>query len=593
MSFSPFLENAGSVCVKNLIAQLALITSLVMTSFAAQSADVSSTAESQFLPVEQAYQLTLKTNQQQLSLHWQIHDGYYLYRERIGIKQFNNGELQKFDLAMPKGKLKHDPNIGDTQVFYHQLIAQTTLSNTQPLTVKVSSQGCADAGLCYPPHHQWFSIEPSTGQITAIDKPKPEGQASQSTSSNETKGMLNPPTWSALNLLSMATFAFVGGLILNLMPCVFPVLALKGLSLVESADISVKQRRIHGLVYTAGVVTSFVAVAGLLLILRAAGQQLGWGYQLQSPWFVAAMVYLFFVVGLSFSGVIELGAQFAGTGQSLTEKSGMTGSFFTGVLAVLVASPCTAPFMGASLGFALSQPMIVALTVFVALGLGMATPFLLLSWLPGIARLLPRPGRWMVTMKEVLAFPMYLTAIWLLWVLGRQSGVNAAMLVLIGCLLIVIALYFWPRERWQRGISVMSALLAAVILSSGMLNATASTTVDTSDVTTYRQGLLEELQQDQQPIFLNVTADWCITCLANERVALSSATVKQRFDELGVRYVKADWTNQDDKITQLLADYQRSGVPLYVYFPGGSAKPIVLPQLLSVDTLLAIFSKSS
>jgi thiol:disulfide interchange protein DsbD len=329
--------------VKILIAQLALITSLLLASFAAQSADVSSAADSQFLPVEQAYQLTLKTDQQQLSLHWQIHDGYYLYRERISIKQFNKGELHKLDLAMPEGKLKRDPNIGETQVFYHQLITQTTLSNTQPLTVKVSSQGCADAGLCYPPHHQWFNIEPSTGQITAIDKPK-----HPTSSSNETVGMPSPPTWSALKLLSMAAFAFVGGLILNLMPCVFPVLALKGLSLVESADISVKQRRVHGLVYTAGVVTSFVAVAALLLILRAAGQQLGWGYQLQSPWFVAAMVYLFFVVALSFSGVIELGAQFAGAGQSLTEKSGMTGSFFTGVLAVLVASPCTAPFMGAS-----------------------------------------------------------------------------------------------------------------------------------------------------------------------------------------------------------------------------------------------------
>jgi len=612
MSFSPFLENAGSVCVKNLIAQLALVSSILLASFAAHSTELSpnlnatnsnsayfsSAQDSQFLPVEEAYQLSLKIDQQQLSLNWQIHDGYYLYRDRISIKQFNKGQLQKLELALPEGKLKHDPNIGDTQVFYHQLIAQTLLSKTnspssQAITVKVTSQGCADAGLCYPPHHQWFNIEPSTGQITAIDQAKPQSQASTSTSSNQSNVMPSPPTWSAFKLLSMAAFAFAGGLILNLMPCVFPVLALKGLSLVESADISAKQRRIHGLVYTAGVVTSFVAVASLLLILRAAGQQLGWGYQLQSPWFVAAMVYLFFVVGLSFSGVIELGAQFAGAGQSLTEKSGMSGSFFTGVLAVLVASPCTAPFMGASLGFALSQPMIVALAVFVALGLGMATPFLLLSWLPGIARLLPRPGRWMLTMKEVLAFPMYLTAIWLLWVLGRQSGVNAVMLVLIGCLLIVIALYFWPRERWQRGISVVSALLAAFILSSAMLNATASTTADTGDVTAYRQGLLEELQQDQQPIFLNVTADWCITCLANERVALSSAKVKQRFDELGVRYVKADWTNQDDKITQLLAGYQRSGVPLYVYFPGGSAEPIVLPQLLSVDTLLAIFSKSS
>ncbi|WP_269619979.1 protein-disulfide reductase DsbD family protein [Zhongshania sp. BJYM1] len=545
--------------------------------------------ESTFLPVEEAYALSIRVENQQPIINWHIAEGYYLYRDRIHVRQINGDQLDELATNLPEGKLKQDPNIGDTHVFYHGLSVRPALNSTAPITLKISFQGCADAGLCYPPHHQWFDINPASGSVVEINKPV------ANTPNTALKPSASTPinNISLLTLLTMAGMAFAGGLILNLMPCVFPVLALKGLSLVESTDISPRQRRLHGLVYTAGVVSSFVAVAGLLMILRATGQQLGWGYQLQSPWFVAAMVYLFFVVGLSFSGMIELGARFAGAGQALTEKSGMSGSFFTGVLAVLVASPCTAPFMGASLGFALTQPMIVALTVFVALGLGMATPFLLLSWSPHIARLLPRPGKWMVTMKEVLAFPMYLTAIWLLWVLGRQSGVDAVMLVLIGCLLIVIALYFWSRTPWQRGISVVATLFAAFILASSSLDAKPLISATNEEIIAYRPGILTELQRDAQPIFLNVTADWCITCLANERVALSSDKIKDRFKDLGLRYVKADWTNQDDDITQLLAAYERSGVPLYVYFPGGNQEPIVLPQLLSVDALLAIFTKSS
>ena len=387
------------------------------------------------------------------------------------------------------------------------------------------------------------------------------------------------------------------------MPCVFPVLALKAIALLESSDSSAGERRLHGLVYTVGVVASFMLVAGVLMLLRASGQELGWGYQLQSPWFVAALVYLFFLMGLSFSGVIEFGARLTGVGQNLVEKGGLTGSFFTGVLAVVVASPCTAPFMGASLGFALTQPVAVALTVFLALGLGMAAPFLVLSVVPGLGRLLPRPGTWMVTLKEVMAFPMYLTGIWLLWVLGRQAGINAAMLALIGCLLIAMALYFLKRTgHLSRAVAIASGVAAASVLVSTSLhderppavadvNSAYPLTVD-GDALRYSPGRLASLRADGGPVFLNVTADWCITCKANEKIALGTDTIKSAMSAQHIRYVKADWTHRDAEVSRLLAKYGRSGVPLYVYFPG-DGQEVVLPQLLSKQTVLTVFATPS
>jgi thiol:disulfide interchange protein DsbD len=219
-------------------------------------------------------------------------------------------------------------------------------------------------------------------------------------------------------------FALAGGLILNLMPCVFPVLSLKVLSFASNSGASHSQQRFHGLAYTAGIIVTFMALASILLALRAGGEAVGWAFQLQSPWFVALLIYLFFVMGLSLSGVYEFGSGFMGAGGSLASASGYKGSFFTGVLATVVASPCTAPFMGAALGFALSQSWLVAMVVFFCLGLGMALPFLLLSFSPALLRFMPRPGAWMNTFKEFMAFPMYATVLWLLWVLGNQTGVN-------------------------------------------------------------------------------------------------------------------------------------------------------------------------
>lgn len=563
---------------------------LPLSAAAAGDAFGSSNNDDSFLPVEQAYRLSVTSSDEDIVLNWKISDGYYLYSHRTSVAiSSSDGIDQPQQLTMGEGKPKHDEYFGDVIVYYHQLNASLAKPQTSEFALKVSSQGCADAGLCYPPRHQWFKVNLDSGTIRETDQASALKTDAYPASVKQPSGVNadNTESFTWARFLWMAAMAFAGGLILNLMPCVFPVLALKGISLVEASNVSANERRLHGLVYAAGVVTSFVLVAGVLLILRAGGEYLAWGYQLQSPWIVASLVYLFFVMGLSFSGFIELGASFAGVGQGLTEKPGMRGSFFTGVLAVIVASPCTAPFMGASIGFAFSQSTSVALLIFVALGLGMAAPFLLLSFIPHLSRHLPRPGQWMVTLKEVMAFPMYLTGIWLLWVLGRQTSVNAIMLVLCGCLLLVMAIYFWPRNKLQKAFSMASAIGALLLLTSNLMTPSTAVAKSDSGSISYQADTFVELSQQQEPLFLNVTADWCITCLANEKVALSSERVKQHFVDHDIRYVKADWTNQSDDITKLLARYGHSGVPLYVFFPGNNQQPVILPQLLTEDGLLS------
>ncbi|WP_374961672.1 protein-disulfide reductase DsbD family protein [Spongiibacter tropicus] len=575
--------------------------------------------DGQFLPVAEAYRMTPRLDDGELLMQWEIADGYYLYGHRFTATVVEGGQPGRSALHLPPGKPKHDEYFGDVEVYYHGVLVRLSLPDEGPVTLKLSTQGCADAGLCYPPDHRLYRVDPGSGTVMRVDAPAGAGGSvgeNMGGSSEAVDGEAESAAVEASNivagsadvfslqqLLAMATLAFAGGLILNLMPCVFPVLALKAISLLESSDSNAGKRRLHGLVYTAGVVASFMLVAGVLVVLRASGQELGWGYQLQSPWFVAALVYLFFLMGLSFSGVIELGAGLAGVGQGLVEKGGLSGSFFTGVLAVVVASPCTAPFMGASLGFALTQPMAIALTVFLALALGMAAPFLLLSVVPGLGRLLPRPGNWMVTLKEVMAFPMYLTGIWLLWVLGRQAGINAAMLVLIGCLLIAVAVYFWQKPvHWQRGLAVAAGLGALFVLTttsplgepvsegrSSSRDGSAFPLTADGDALRYSPDRLAALRSDGGPVFLNVTADWCITCKANEKVALGTDTIKDAMAAQHIRYMKADWTNRNAEVSRLLARYKRSGVPLYVFFPGDGKAAVVLPQLLSKEKVLTPF----
>lgn len=385
---------------------------------------------------------------------------------------------------------------------------------------------------------------------------------------------------SPLALTTVLLFALAGGFILNLMPCVFPVLSLKALHLANHRD----NARNDALWYTAGVVVTFLIIAGILIALRATGEALGWGFQLQNPMLIGLIALLFVAIALNLSGVFQVGTSLMRLGQGKQQQS----SFATGVLAVIIASPCTAPFMGIALGFAIIQPAPIALGIFAALGLGMALPFLLLGFLPVFARWLPKPGVWMNTFKEWMAIPMYLTTVWLLWVFGRQAGVDSQALLLVAMILFATALWAWgkaqlnpAKKRRQLLVSWILLLLTAVMFSVALTMQQSSERVATNDQQwqAWSPELQSKLQADQ-PVFVNMTADWCITCLANERVALETESTRSLFAEHGVQYLKGDWTRQDPRITEYLGSYQRNGVPLYVlYWPG--QEPIVLPQILT------------
>ena len=412
------------------------------------------------------------------------------------------------------------------------------------------------------------------------------------------EGITNATAVSEMNLLLVFAFALLGGLILNLMPCVFPVLSLKVLSLASNSKSSQQEKRLHGLAYTAGVIVAFLILASVLLSLQAGGALIGWGFHLQSPWFISLLIFLFFIMGLSMSGVVEFGTSIMGVGTELQDKEGYTGSFFTGILASVVASPCTAPFMGAALGFAFTQTASIALTVFVALGLGMALPFLLVSFNPTLSKLLPHPGKWMLTFKQILAFPLYATAVWLLWVLGNQTGTDGMALVIACCVLLAAAAWLYQRRHdiqsafWRYANALIILLCLAVtigVVRSPLLETQtiASGISEDAAYEAYSDARLAELRSNGQPVFVNMTASWCITCLVNEKVALNSEAVITALAENNITYLKGDWTNNDPEITEVLRRYETSGVPLYLIYPSDPSLPAeVLPQILTTGVVL-------
>ncbi|OLT61322.1 protein-disulfide reductase DsbD family protein [Moorena bouillonii] len=397
------------------------------------------------------------------------------------------------------------------------------------------------------------------------------------------------PRWQVLLL------ALLGGIILNLMPCVFPVLSLKALNIVQKSQKSPKQVRRHAIAFTAGILVSFTVVASVLLILRTLGQQIGWGFQLQSPVFVTLMAYLMFAVGLSLSGVFIFGASIMGIGQRLTTRSGYIGEFFTGVFATVVATPCTAPFMATALGVALTQSVPIAIAIFEMLGLGLALPYLAISFTPGLQRILPKPGAWMETFQQLLAFPMYAATAWLIWVLAQQTGTNGLAAALTGLILIAFATWLHQKTRLLPPLGKhLGSICALVALGFSLSLAQVSTTTPTA--LTYNQNQrikwqaytaqrLVKLRQSGSPVFLNFSASWCITCLVNERVALNQPETIAAFESKKIALLKADWTNRDPAITKALESFGRSGVPLYVLYPADSefTPPIILPQILSPD----------
>lgn len=445
------------------------------------------------------------------------------------------------------------------------------------------------------------------GYELTLDAASPDGLAAIAAVAAEQAGP-GSGAGGGQSLFVIVIFALLGGLILNLMPCVFPVLSLKALNLTAKSGASPAQYRLHGLAYTAGIVLAFMALASALLALRAGGQAVGWAFQLQSPWFVALLVFLFFVMGLSLSGVYEFGTRFMGIGGTLTESKGYKSSFFTGVLATVVASPCTAPFMGAALGFALSQSWLVAMVVFAALGVGMALPFLLLTFSPALMKYMPKPGPWMVTFKEFMAFPMYAAALWLLWVLGVQVGVNGMVAVASAALLMALALWLLQKGQqssgsWRRANMAVSLVLIVVALSVLRMPLLEPRSVGAggsvvmsgeayeADFEPFAAARVEELRANGTPVLVNMTAAWCITCLANEQTTLSTNRIQQAMRDNGITYMKGDWTNQDPEISRVLDQFNRPSVPLYILYPADpSAEPMILPQLLTPGIVLDAFA---
>jgi len=393
--------------------------------------------------------------------------------------------------------------------------------------------------------------------------------------------------WSAIGL------AFLGGLLLNLMPCVFPVLFLKGLSLAHSANEERGRQRAHGLVYTAGIVVSFWVIVAVLLILRAGGRELGWGFQLQSPGFVAVLASLVFFLGLSLAGQFEIGLSLTSAGGELAQKPGLTGSFFTGVLATVVATPCMAPLMGAAVGFALVQAAWVTFVVFTALALGLALPYLLLTMQPQWTSKLPRPGAWMETLKQLVSVPLFGTAIWLVWVYGQlysPEGVDRTVWLLSGFLVLAIA--GWALGRWPAkwGSGIAAVVLIAIALALPLRKPA----VDTLVWQPYTEANFTAARATGQPVFIDFTAAWCLSCQVNERAVLKSKDVEKALEKNHVQLLKADWTQYDPAITRELAAVGRSGVPTYVIYPPGNvSNPDVLPELLTKGAVLTAIQKDA
>lgn len=536
------------------------------------------------LPEDQAFKFeAIAIAADELLMRFTPAKGYYLYQDRSSFRVLED-DVQAGNAAWPQGSSHRDEHFGEVVVYFDEVEVPLRLARNEGTARRIrllaSFQGCQTDGICYPPMTRTLDVDLPAGTVRKVSIASPA-------SSNKAPASLDAGGW-LLALLG----AFMGGVVLNLMPCVLPVLSFKAIGLAKSGESHAKARA-HALWYTAGVLASFIGVGLLAIGLRAAGQALGWGFQLQQPVFVAAVVYVMFAVGLSLSGVVSFGAGLAGSGQSLTQRSGPAGDFFTGVLAVVVASPCTAPFMGPALALAFASSSLTAMSIFIALGLGLALPFLLIGFVPALAQRLPKPGAWMDTLKQILAFPMYLTAIWLLWVLINQRGADAGGLVLIGLTTLAAGLWWWERQRY--GESTLQKMLAALLIIAALiplwqvwrlpaLQAAQAQAESLAEV--YSAERLATLRAEGKPVFVNMTADWCATCKLNESRVLARDAFQQAIKDSGTVYLKGDWTNVDPAITAFLDAHGAVGVPLYVMFRPGDAEGTVLPTLLTEAEVL-------
>ncbi len=431
-----------------------------------------------------------------------------------------------------------------------------------------------------------------SGRIKAMTVDVKIGEEQESAAASTTN-VLSP------QFLIILGFAFLGGLILNLMPCVFPILSIKVMNFLQVSGHDSRKAKLHGWIFGTGVLLSFLVLASLLLVLRAAGQELGWGFQLQSPPFIAFMAFLMFGLGMSLMGIFEIGSSLINVAGKADTGDGLKGSFFSGVLATVLATPCTAPFMGTALGAAITMPAAAALSVFAVLGFGMAVPYIVLSSFPALLEKLPKPGPWMETFKQAMAFPLFATVIWLIWVFGQQVGMNGVVNLLIGLLLLSTGI--WILNRWKaiqitKTSRVVSRAFVALLIIGGFgLSASSGAADGGTTSQTSRYGIewqsyspekVDQYVEENRNVFIDFTAAWCITCKANERIVFSSDDVKQKFEEMNFVMIKADWTNRNPEITQALEAFGRSGVPLYVIYNEHLDEPMILPELLTPGIVL-------
>ncbi|HTV85185.1 MAG TPA: protein-disulfide reductase DsbD [Dyella sp.] len=536
------------------------------------------------LPAEQAFHFeAIAQDAHHLLLRWTMPKGYYLYRDQTTLSLQDAPQLS-LTPAWPAGTLHQDAHLGNTTVYFDEVDLPVTVngdvSALKSLALNASFQGCQDGGLCYPLMTRQANIDlvggTATGQTVA-------GPAPEMPPANLKGGS------SDIGLLYALLLALGGGLLLNFMPCVLPVLSIKVVGLVESGE-SPARRRSHAFMYSAGVLASFITLGLVIIALRAA-----WGTQLQNPLLVAALSLVMFAVALSMSGVVQFGASLGNTGSSLANRSGAAGDFFTGVLAVVVASPCTTPLMGPALTYAFAAPALDALCVFIVLGFGLALPFLAIGLVPALSRLLPRPGSWMETLKQVLAFPMYLTAAWLAWVLANQRGADAVGLLMVAAVLLAMTLWWFERSRGQglpsrAGVALLALITLVPMYDLATLPASTQATAALSGgAVAYSPEKLAALRSQGVPVFVDMTADWCVTCKANEHAVLDGGSFHALLKRTGTVYMKGDWTDVNPTISAFLAQYHSPGVPLYVVFPkdGGPGKqlPTVLTSALVEDAL--------
>ena len=560
--------------------------------------------------------------------------GYYLYRDKLSLKlDAGDGLSAALPPAskLPKAVSHRDEHFGDVAVYFDQVEFAVPVSRTHTRAAKgyvvIGLQGCQTGGICYPPMTRRLPIALPAGTLTplvavpaaadgsadAAALPKPidiastavpaamataagaAGIAGNTTiAEGQVARTLPPtgfnPTQAAPGLLASLLLALLGGLILNLMPCVLPVLSLKVLSLAQSGESRQRARR-HALWYTAGVLLSFLALGALALALRKAGLALGWGFQLQQPVVVAGLALVLFALGLSLSGLWYANVGIGQRGGALLQRTGPSGDFFTGVLAVVLATPCTAPFMGAALAYAFTGPALGGLLVFAMLGLGLALPFLLIGFIPALAQRLPKPGAWMDTFKQLLAFPLYATAAWLVWVLAKQRGADAVGLWLAAAIALALAAWAWTQTRSGRGRGWWLLVVLAAMATAWPLGAlyrlpkpadrVATANHDGIEHVVYSEPRLAALRNEGRVVFVNMTADWCVSCKANEKAVFARDGFRTSMQAANAVYMTGDYTDVDPTITAYLQAHKAVGVPLYVVYPRGGGEGRILPVLLS------------